>query len=117
MNNNPVANKISRLPRLVRLICSLSDAWVVGSAADPYNKDPKDYDVAVPFGQWKKVAVCIPKDAKPTIFGDGWKFISDGKEVDVWPDDIVNIFLCAKCEWMWQPIRNIRIKKFTLKRR
>ncbi len=111
MNNNPVAHKINRLPRLVRLMCSLGNAWIVGSAADPNNLRPNDYDVAVPYSEWKKVAICIPKDAKPTLFGDGWKFISDGKKVDVWPDDVVNIFLCAKCNWMWQPKYNIRIKR------
>lgn len=111
MNNNPVAGKINKLPRFVRLICSVSSAWIVGSAADPYNNKPKDYDVAVPLTEWKKAAPYIPKEAKPTLFG-GWKFISDGEKVNVWPDDVVNIFLCAKCDWMWQPQSNIRIRRY-----
>ena len=112
MNNNPVSHKINRLPRIARLICSLSNAWLVGSVADPFNNKPKDYDIAVPFQDWKKIGLCIPKDAKPTMFGDGWKFMSDGHEINVWPDDIVNIFMCAKCDWMWQPIKNIRIQRY-----
>jgi len=103
--------KINRLPRLVRLICSNTGAWLVGSSADPKNTAPKDYDIAVSFKNWYDVAVLIPKDAKPTLFG-GWKFKSDGKDVDVWPDYIINIFTCSKCEWMWQPQLNIRINKY-----
>ena len=110
-NNNPVAVKINQLPRLVRLICSVSNSWLVGSSADPTNNDPKDYDIAVPFEEWKKVSAHIPKDSKPTLFG-GWKFISDGKEVDVWPDDVINIFICRKCDWMWQPKMNIRVVRW-----
>jgi hypothetical protein len=98
---------------LARLVCSLSSSWIVGSAADPFNPKPKDVDIAVPFNEWKKIGVCIPKEARPTLFGDGWKFISDGTEVNIWPDDIVNIFQCAKCDWMWQPIKDIRIRRWT----
>jgi len=108
MNNNPVAAEVNRLPRLVWLICGSYNAWLVGSAADPANNDPKDYDIAVPFNDWKNVSLLIPKDAKPTMFG-GWKCVSDGKVIDVWPDDIINIFLCAKCDFMWQPKHNIRV--------
>jgi len=110
MNNNPIAHKINRLPRIVRLICSNSKAWLVGSAADPNNPTPKDYDVAVSFSEWPNIALLIPKDAKPTLFG-GWKFISDKKEVDVWPAEIIDIFAYSKCEWMWQPSLNIRIRR------
>lgn len=110
MNNNQIAVSINRLPRLVRLICSNSGAWLVGSSADPANPDPKDYDIAVSFKSWGEVALLIPKDARPTLYG-GWKFVSDSKEVDMWPDEIINIFLCSKCEWMWQPQFNIRISK------
>jgi len=109
-NNNPIAIKVNRLPRLARLICSNSNAWLVGSSADPKNNNPKDYDIAVSFSSWPEVALLIPKDAKPTLFG-GWKFKSDKKEIDVWPAEIINIFMCSKCEWMWQPMRNIRIQK------
>ena len=110
-NNNPVSKRINRIPRLARLICGqYNGAWIVGSAADPMNNDPKDYDIAVSFSDWQKVASLIPKDAKPTLFG-GWKFLSDGMEVDVWPSEIINIFSCSKCEWMWQPNLNIRVKR------
>lgn len=111
MNNNPVAVKVNQLPRMVRLICSLSNAWLVGSSADPKNPSPKDYDIAVPFQDWRRISALIPKDSKTTMFG-GWKFVSDGKVVDVWPDDIINIFSCSKCDWMWQPIKNIRIQRY-----
>lgn len=102
--------KDRRMPRLVRLICGSYDAWVVGGAADPANKFPRDWDVAVPFSEWPEVALLIPKDARPTLFG-GWKFVSDGQVVDVWPAEVIQIFNCAKCEFMWQPQRNIRIKR------
>ncbi len=110
MNNNPIVEKINRLPRIARLICGQYNAWLVGSSADPNNNKPKDYDIAVSFSDWPKVALLIPKDARPTLYG-GWKFISDKKEVDVWPAEIIDIFLCSKCDWMWQPQYNVRIKK------
>ncbi len=101
---------LKRIPRIVRLICGSYDAWIVGGASDPNQSIPKDYDVCVPFRQWKEVALLIPKDARPTLYG-GWKFQCDGFLVDVWPQDLGDVLICAKCKWAWQPQHNIRITK------
>lgn len=101
---------MNRMPRIVRLITGAYDAWVVGGAADPNDEHPRDWDVAVSFSDWHHVSNLIPKTARPTLFG-GWKFESDGQEVDVWPCEIMSIWKCAKCNWMWQPRLNIRVKR------
>ena len=106
----PLKQDLARMPRLVRLICGTYDAWIVGGAANPEQRIIKDWDVAVPFSSWIHVANLIPKDAKPTLFG-GWKFMSDGESVDVWPSEIMGIWKCLKCTWMWQPQMNIRIMR------
>ena len=99
------------MPALVRKIVGTSiKAWIVGGAAIPGAKKIKDWDIAVSFSDWHKIAPLIPKDARPTLFG-GWKCSDDGWDIDVWPSEVVDIFQCDKCEWMWQPQLNIRIQR------
>lgn len=99
------------MPSLVRKIVGTTHkAWIVGGAAIPGAKDIKDFDVAVSYSDWPKVALLIPKNARPTLFG-GWKIEENGWEIDVWPSEIIDIFHCSKCEWMWQPQLNIRIQR------
>jgi hypothetical protein len=100
------------LPRIVIKLTHLHEAWVVGSAADP-SKNPaecRDIDVLVPFAHWPAVALHIPGDAKPTMFG-GWKFTSDGREIDIWPGDLAWLMTNAKAQWAWQPKHGIRLQK------
>lgn len=100
------------LPRIAIKLCHLHEAWVVGSAADP-SKDPaacRDVDVIVPFSHWPAAALLIPADAKPTMFG-GWKFTSDGREVDVWPGDLAWLMTNAKAKWAWQVKHGVRLQK------
>ncbi len=98
------------VPELVaKLTCSF-DAWIVGSAADPENKDPRDYDVLVPFREWQKASQLIPKDAKRNSLG-GFKCISDNKEVDVWPGDLDFVLKSSKLKWAYHPFSGIRITK------
>jgi len=105
------AKKRYWMPKLVRAICGTSKkAWIVGGAAIPNCKTIKDFDVAVSYSDWPMIAMMIPKDAKPTLFG-GWKCKENGWEIDVWPAEIIDIFHCSKCEWMWQPQLNIRIHR------
>lgn len=76
-------------PILVCKLAQLCDAWIVGSAADP-NVDlnlVKDFDILVPYYRWNEAAMLIPANAKVNSFG-GWKCDSNGKEVDVWPEDL-----------------------------
>jgi len=77
----------SKYPKLVLDMTHAHDAWIVGSAADPNNENPRDYDVIVPHSEWQKACMLIPSNAKPNHFG-GWKCISEEIEVDVWPGDL-----------------------------
>lgn len=98
------------MPKIVCALTHNHDAWVVGSAADPQNANPRDYDVQVPFSEWGKAAHLIPADAKPNAFG-GWKCVSDGVEVDVWPGELGWIMRQNRSRWAWHPSSGVRLKK------
>jgi hypothetical protein len=100
------------MPKLVRKICGqFIGAWIVGGAAIPGVKEIKDWDIAVSFSEWQKVALLLPtENIRPSLFG-GWKVTENGWDIDIWPSEIINIFHCSKCEWMWQPQLNIRIHR------
>lgn len=99
-------------PRLVGQLVTLFDAWIVGSGANP-NTDltkVRDWDVAVPYRNWPKAALIIPKDAKVNTFG-GWKCQSDGQTVDVWPDDLDTIVDSHMNTYAWQPRQGVRLMR------
>lgn len=77
----------SKYPKLVLDLSFVADAWIVGSAADPDNDEPSDYDLLVPYSQWQNACMFIPKNATPNHFG-GWKCESEGEIVDVWPGEL-----------------------------
>jgi hypothetical protein len=88
-------------PKLVASLTHMHDAWVVGSAADPGNEKPRDWDVMVPFSQWNAASQLIPKDAKPNTFG-GWKVkTEEGDEIDVWPGELGVLMQNAKARYAW----------------
>jgi hypothetical protein len=102
------------LPRIAIKLSHIHEAWVVGSAADP-SKDPafcRDIDILVPLTEWRQAALLIPPDAKPTMFG-GWKFTSDGREVDVWPGELSWLMTNAKAKWAWHVKSGIRLHKIS----
>lgn len=88
------------LPEAVCKLCYAHGAWIVGGAA--VSDAPKDYDVAVPFGEWQRAAMLIPRDARPNPFG-GWKFVSEGVEVDVWPCDLGELLTNRMVTALWHP--------------
>lgn len=90
------------MPEAVCKLCYSADAWVVGSAADPANTDPRDWDIAVPFREWHVASSLIPADAKVNSFG-GWEFFSEGKEVDVWPCDMSRLMTYSLVKFLWHP--------------
>lgn len=95
-------------PTLVRKLCFGFSAWIVGSAVSSDN--PRDYDVAIPYQYWREAALILPKDAKPNNFG-GWKCISDGKEVDVWPFDLHEFVLIHPVKELYHPMSGIHLTK------
>lgn len=99
------------LPRLVARLTEAHNAWIVGSAANPdvNAANVRDWDVAVPFQNWDEAALLIPGDAKPNTFG-GWKVITEGVEIDVWPTSF-ECFHHHKTPYMWHPSTNTRLKR------
>lgn len=60
---------MTTIPKLVLDLVYAHSAWIVGSAANPDNKEPRDYDIIVPFSEWNKACMLIPMDAKVNHFG------------------------------------------------
>lgn len=97
-------------PELVTKLTHFCGGWLVGSAADPNNKDPRDYDIFIPIKFWQLASSFIPKDAKINSFG-GFKCISDGKEVDVWTGDLDDTLFTDRFTWALNVRTGIRIKR------
>ena len=98
------------LPSLVCKLTHAHEAWVVGSAAKPDadHATVRDYDVLVPLTHWQNAAMLIPEDAKPNTFG-GWKCVSEGREVDVWPGDLAWLMTNRAASWAWHPRTGVRL--------
>ena len=85
------------LPRIVYQMC-VHGGLIVGSQARRLAGEdvkPNDWDILVPIDRWWAVASFIPGDATPNKFG-GWRFESDGIEIDVWPDTVMNYLTRCK---------------------
>ena len=100
------------LPVLVGRLVYFHDAWILGSAAHP-DADlltVRDFDVLVPPANWQQAAQLIPLDAKPNSYG-GWKCLSEGKEVDVWPEDLGKRLSCSLNQYAWHPQSGARFER------
>lgn len=96
------------------LVCRLSvvhSGWIVGSAANPKNKTPRDWDIIIPFENWAQASLLIPKNATPNTFG-GWKCEDEGATIDVWPGDISKVLNSSMVEWIWNIHLDIRFKRY-----
>ena len=91
-----------KYPPIVSKLCYCFDGWIIGGAAKDLDKPPRDYDVIIPYYLWHQASIIIPQDAKINSFG-GWKFIDDGFNVDVWPDDITRMLKVAMVEAVYHP--------------
>ena len=104
--------KLKQLPTLIRVWATNNGVWVVGSGAhiNASIDNLKDIDILVPFHEWHSIAPYIPKDAKPNSFG-GWKFTTEGIEVDVWPGDVRFLLTSPLTEYVWHPSTDFRYVK------
>lgn len=79
------------LPPLVRQLCWIHEAWIVGGAARVLCGDemgiPRDFDVLVPFHTWGRACLLIPRGTPANSFG-GFKVRQRGIEIDVWAGDV-----------------------------
>lgn len=96
------------LPEIVCKLCYAHSAWIVGGAAS--SDTPKDFDVAVPIGEWQSAAMLIPRDARPNPFG-GWKLVSEGAEVDVWPCELGELMANRMVRELWHPKTGARFSR------
>jgi hypothetical protein len=90
----------------------MHDAWLLGSAADPTADltAVRDFDVIVSPGNWIQAAQLIPKTATPNTYG-GWKCISEGKQVDVWPEDLGKRLYNILNSYAWHPNTGARFQR------
>lgn len=92
--------RIGLLPTVARAFVYTHDGWVVGSAAryllGLVDSTPKDIDILVPFYEWGRACLVIPKGTASNSFG-GFKlekqqvYYQDAIyvfDIDVWPGDI-----------------------------
>lgn len=100
----------AQFPRAVIELCYGHDAWIVGSGAFVCDEPPRDYDIMVPLSHWKRAALSIPPTARPNSFG-GWKFNSDGIEVDVWPGELSDLMQAAPSQAAFHPKSGVFITK------
>lgn len=98
-----------KYPELVTKLTTLCGAWIVGSAADPKNNSPRDYDLFVPVKYWLEASNYIPKDCKINRMG-GFKCISEGIEVDVWTGDMNDFLSSNYFKFAYQPKTGVLIK-------
>lgn len=72
------------------------DGWIVGGAAKFMvgltDKKPRDIDILIPFYEWGKASLVIPRGSMANSLG-GFKVNVEDIEVDVWAGDI-GWFLC-----------------------
>lgn len=84
-------NRIARLPALIRSFCFNNEGWIVGSGAlyllGLKEKDPRDFDILIPFYQWGLACRSIPENSLTNSHG-GVKIVSDHTIIDVWCGDI-----------------------------
>lgn len=98
-----------RLPKLVSKFCNGHGAWIVGSGAR--DTEPKDWDVVVPFNEWKQAALLVPENAKPNSFG-GWRCVDHrGNHIDIWPADLGLLMTHDMVTHLWHPLTNTRFIK------
>lgn len=100
----------SKLPKIIALLTHNFDAWIVGSAANPVEANPRDWDILVPYHKWHAAVSLVPTDAKPNTFG-GWKFNVEGVEVDMWPGDLSWLASHPLFRYAWHPLSNARIMR------
>lgn len=98
--------KLASAPEIVVALCWNHSAWVVGSAAQYMAgrvlKRPRDLDILVPFSEWDRASVLIPRGTPSNTFG-GFKLSAkypDGEDVhvDIWPGDLTTLLARASME-------------------
>lgn len=95
-------NKPNRqLPIFVKQICLSYDAYIVGSGAAYISgeegiKANNDWDIIIDPLDWDKfLPFMLDKQFKLNSWG-GFKLLSEGKEIDIWPASLHNYIASNK---------------------
>ena len=93
-------SRLQLLPLAARAFVYVHEGWIVGSGAKYLlglqNKIPTDIDILVPFYEWGKACLVIPKGTTANSFG-GFKLEQQRVDydhdthwlnIDIWPGDI-----------------------------
>lgn len=90
----------AHLPSVVKTILIMSEGWLVGGALrdiDTGLKQPKDYDIIVPFDKWQSVVNSLKHTEHVPVLNSfgGFKYTFPGGAystteitVDLWPQDL-----------------------------
>ena len=100
----------SQFPSKVSQLLQNFDGWLIGSAANPDNQNPRDFDILIPFHMWHKACLSIPENAIPNSFG-GWKFIDNNVEIDMWPGDLSYLAARPRFKYAYHLASDTRISK------
>jgi len=98
----------SKYSPLITKLINNHDAWIFGSAADPENINPRDYDIFIPVNEWHTACLLIPSDFKINTLG-GFKIIDDNKEVDIFTGNFNEFITRNFFKYAFHPKTNIRI--------
>lgn len=104
-----------KLPAIVRTLAYIYDGWFVGSAADPANTSPLNYDVVLTLQNYLVFAHTINNImgehkviVSPNTFG-GWKIHQlDSMTIDVWADTLENLLTRSVTKFIWHPKSGVR---------
>lgn len=106
----------SKYSSTVYFLCQQCDGWIIGSAADPENDNPRDIDIIVPFSKWHTALGALPQDRSKievNTFG-GYKFEDDdGVEIDMWPGELTTVLTSYVAQYLYHPWYGIRYKRDT----
>lgn len=94
---------------IVRLLES-APVWVLGSAADPDNPNPKDVDIVVPPAHWKAVALHFPKTVETNKHG-GLRFEIEGVQVDIIASSFEEMMAKGVSPYVYCPKMGVRYKR------
>ena len=101
-----------KYPELVTKLTTMCSAWIVGSAANELNENPRDYDIYIPMKYWMEASMLIPKDAVINRMG-GFKCKSEGIEIDVWTGDMNDFVATEYFKYAYHPKTGVRIIKIS----
>ena len=99
---------LNDMPESARLLCTLCDAWVVGSSALVVPPEGADIDVMVPLHRWHMAVTHIPPNAVPNNFR-GWRWVEDGVQIDCWPDTLDRLCAVQEFRAAWHPKSGQRV--------